>query len=141
MGEYRYFVTVTTMIYNDNISNDDDLWSINYLIDAIKLRLATIEITITNEKKSYNNDKKIVDSRKYYDLAYRMLKIGVFRPAPSYDISLRDLTPKIIWELYHLDMHDRRYVLKHAVGRIFEDVNPDIYHYSVSGVLKVQLVK
>ncbi len=69
-----------------------------------------------------------------------MLKIGVFRPVPSYTIHLSDLTPKIIRELYQLDVQDRGYVLKQAVGRIFEDVNSDIYHYSVFRVLKVQLV-
>jgi hypothetical protein len=49
------------------------------------------------------------------------------------------LTHKIIKELYDLDIESRRYVLKHAVGRIFEDINSDLYHNSISKVLEVKL--
>ena len=119
---------------------DDDLWTISYLIDVIKKHLSAVKRPIRNETESYANDKDPIDSRPYYDQAYKMLKIGAFRPAPPYIIFLRELTPKIIKELYYLDVDCRGYVLKQAVGRIFEDVNPDIYHNSVSRVLKVQLI-
>lgn len=121
------------------ICDDRDLWSINYLIDALKMHLASVKQSTTNVNVSLGSDKESVDSRAYYDQAYKMLKIGAFRPAPPYIILLRDLSPKIISELYRLDVNDRGYVLKQAVGRIFEDVNSDIYHNSVSRVLKVQL--
>jgi hypothetical protein len=133
-------MTVASTTCNDEMDDDFDLWSINFLIDVIKKRLATVEQSITSTNVSWDNDKELVDSRPYYDQAYKMLKIGAFRPAPPYIIFLTDLTPKIIKELYFLDIHDRGYVLKQAVGRIFEDTNPDIYHNSVSRVLRVQLV-
>ena len=120
-----------------NYTDYTDLWSINYLIDSMKKHLANVKQPIINRNEACD---KPVDSRKYYDQAYEMLKIGAFRPAPPYIILLRDLTSKIIKELYCLDVDRRGYVLKQAVGRIFEDVNSDIYHNSVSRVLKVQLV-
>jgi hypothetical protein len=123
----------------NSICDDRDLWSINYLIDVLKKRLACVTQSTTNTNASSDSDKESVDSRVYYDQAYKMLKIGALRPAPTYIILLRDLTPKIISELYRLDTNDRGYVLKQAVGRIFEDVNSDIYHNSISRVLKVQL--
>jgi hypothetical protein len=106
----------------------------------MKKHLASVKQSIINRDEGCDRYNKPVDSRKYYDQAYRMLKIGAFRPAPPYIIFLRDLTPKIIKESYCLDIHDRGYVLTQAIGRIFEDINPDIYHNSVSRVLKVKLV-
>jgi hypothetical protein len=47
------------------------------------------------------------------------------------------LAPKIIRELYDLDI--RKYVLKEAVGRIFEDIDSELYHNSISRVLEVKL--
>jgi hypothetical protein len=117
-----------------NQTADDDYWTKGYLIDTLKKELAL-------KKKLTINGKTIFDCRKYYDQAHHLLKIACFRPVPSFPIYLCDLNPKIIKELYHLDVHDREYVLKQAVGRIFEDVNSDIYHNSVSSVLRVQLVK
>lgn len=132
--------TITSGICPANNNCDDrEFWSINYLIDVLKKHLASVKQSTANTNASRDSDKDTVDSRMYYDQAYNMLKIGAFRPPPPYIILLRDLTPKIISELYHFDLNDRGYVLKQAVGRIFEDVNSDIYHNSVSRVLKVQL--
>ena len=135
-------MAVASITHYDDIDYDNDLWSMNYLIDAIKKHLATVKQSIVNANatEKYGNDNELVDSRPYYDQAYKMLKIGAFRSAPAYIIFLRDLIPKIIKELYCLDVDGRGYVLKQAVGRIFEDVNSDIYHNSVSRVLKVRLV-
>jgi hypothetical protein len=131
-------VVNTPILYNENSINED-IWTINYLIDAMKKHLANVKQSLINVDEGCDN-KERVESRKYYDQAYKMLKIGAFRPAPPYIISLRDLTPKMIKELYSLDIDRREYALKQAVGRIFEDLNCDIYHNSVSRVLKVQLV-
>jgi hypothetical protein len=128
-----------TSITNNSVCDDVDSWSLNYLIDAMKKHLANVKQSLINVDEGCDN-KERVESRKYYDQAYKMLKIGAFRPALPYIIFLRDLTPKIIKELYYLDVDRRSYVLKQAVGHIFEDVNSDIYHNSVSRVLRVQLV-
>ena len=45
-----------------------------------------------------------------------------------------------MYELSQLDEKDRTFVLKQAVGGIFEDINFDLYHDSISANLKVILV-
>jgi hypothetical protein len=100
------------------------------LVDRLKQHLATIE----DAEGKY-------DDRKYYNQAHDMLKIGRFKPVPEFIVYLADLTPELIKELHSLDIVDRTFVLKQAVGRIFEDVNFEIYHNSVSKVLKVKLQK
>ena len=46
----------------------------------------------------------------------------------------------MIYELSQLDEKDRKFVLKQAVSRIFEDINFNLYHDSISANLKVILV-
>jgi hypothetical protein len=55
------------------------------------------------------------------------------------ELMLMSIPPKLIRELHSPDSRDRQFVLKQAVGRIFEDVNFEIYHNSVSRVLMVML--
>ena len=87
-------------------------------------------------------EKKICDDRWYYYKAYHYLKLGLFlrKDAPPYKISLSHLSAEIIYELNHFNEKDRKFILKQAVGRIFEDINFDLYHDSISAKLKVILV-
>jgi hypothetical protein len=109
-------------------------WTSNYLIDRLKQHLATFEIPVAPD-----NDDKIYDNRKYCQQAHKSLFFGALKPVPPFVIYLSDLTHKIIKELYDLDRESRRYVLKQAVGRIFEDINSDLYHNSISKELEVKL--
>jgi len=104
------------------------------LVDRLKQNLATITIaTITSTEKNYDN-------RKYYNHAHNLLKIGAFRPVTFFPVSVSDLWPELLKELSILDKTDRSFVLKQAVGRIFEDINSELYHNSISSVLEVKLV-
>jgi hypothetical protein len=116
----------------------DDPWLKSYLIDRLKQHLATAEIGI-NDYKNNLQDKRVFDGRKYYNRAYHFLKVGSFKPVPPFVINLSDLTRRLIKELYQLDEQDRKYVLKQAVGRIFEDINFELYHSSISRTLDVDL--
>ena len=95
----------------------------------------------TKDPKSI--EKKIYDDRWYYYKAYHYLKLGLFlrKDAPPFKVSLSHLSPEIIYELSQLNKKDRKFVLKQAVGRIFEDINFDLYHDSISANLEVVLVK
>ena len=115
--------------------HDDEAWTKNCLIDRLKQHLAIVGAG-NNDYKDNLQDKRVFDSRKYYNRAHHFLKIGVLNPVPTYVVNLSDLTPKLIKEIYELsDEKDRGYVLKQAVTRIFEDVNFELYHNSVSRVL------
>ena len=60
--------------------------------------------------------------------------------AAIYRSRVSDLLPELLKELSILDKKDRKFVLKQAVGRIFEDINSELYHNSISRVLEVRLV-
>src|SRR5215204_1345545 len=79
-----------------------------------------------------------IDDRWYYYKSYHYLKLGLFlkKDAPPFKISLSHLSPEILFELSQLDEKDRTFVLKQAVGRIFEDINFDLYHDSISANLE-----
>lgn len=117
---------------------EEDYWTEECLIDRLKQDLASAEYSVSDCKDNLQGSR-VFDSRKYYNRAHHFLKIGSFKSVPSFVVNLSDLTPKLIEELYNLDEYDRNYVLKQAIGRIFEDVNFELYHNSVSKVLKVRL--
>ena len=98
------------------------------LVDVLKQHLAMVVV-----------GSEVLEDRKYYHLAHSMLGIAAFKPVPPYIINLSDLSPELIKELHSLDKNDRQFVLKQAVGRIFEDINPKLYHNSISRVLRVKL--
>jgi hypothetical protein len=82
-----------------------------------------------------------IDDRWYYYKTYHYLKLGLFlkKDAPPFKISLSHLSPEILFELSQLEEKEKKFVLKQAVGRIFEDINFDLYHDSISANLEVIL--
>lgn len=107
-------------------------YTLSAIIDNIKKVLASI--------KCYNNtDTK---TKTYYLQAYDFQKLGLYKreSAPAFEVKLSHLPHDIIYELVQLDEQDRKFVLKQAVSRIFEDINFDLYHSSISVNLKVMLV-
>ena len=101
------------------------------------------EIDFSIDTKDPNSiEKKIYDDRWYYYKGYHYQKLGLFllKDAPPFKVSLSHLSEEIIYELSQLDKNDRKFVLKQAVSRIFEDINFNLYHDSISANLKVILV-
>jgi hypothetical protein len=102
-----------------------------WLIDELFLQLASTKEIIKHNEKS-------VTIRKYYNQALVLRPwIAVAQPPPKFVINLYDLTPRIIVEIKTLK--DPKYVLKEAVGRIFENTDFRQYHLSISKVLEVEL--
>ena len=124
-------------------------WTVSYLVDKLKHHLATIDLSKSKENTDLlyiHNDKFNkyfcrISNRHYVNQAFHYLKIGVLRPVPEFLISMSDLSPKLIKELAELDKKTRDLALKQAVGRIFEDINSQLYHNSISSVLSVRLVQ
>jgi hypothetical protein len=53
--------------------------------------------------------------------------------SPSYFvIMLSDLNPKLKQALKDLDDETKSYVIIQAIGRIFENINPRLYHLSIA---------
>jgi hypothetical protein len=87
--------------------------------------------------------RKIYEDRLYYYKAHHYLKLGVFKKedAPKFRVKINHLAPNMIYELTQLDYEDRKFVLKQAISRIFEEINFDLYHDSlISKNLEVILV-
>jgi hypothetical protein len=108
-------------------------WLTSYLIDHLKLHLATYTEVITN------NEGKTLEVRIYYCQALQLLKIGAYNPAPAYVIRFSHLTSRLQTELNELDDTELTYVLKQAVSRIFEVINVELYHNSISRMLTIIL--
>jgi hypothetical protein len=110
-----------------------EYWTEQCLIDELFLQLARTKQTI-----KHNNNDKSITIRKYYNQALILRPwIAAANPTPKFVINLYDLTPKIIAEIKTLS--DPKYVLKEAVGRIFENIDFRQYHLSISKVLEVVL--
>jgi hypothetical protein len=137
MQKKEELVNIQLAEVDNKFDGNYQAWSKSYLIDRLKQHLATFELSLTPA----DDRIKVHNNRKYYNQAHHFLKIGAFKSVPNFVVNLSDLTPRLKKELYELDNEDRNYVLRQAVGRIFEDVNSELYHNSLSCVLKVQLEK
>ena len=96
--------------------------------------------TLSRIYRPWLNDKRVAiyGDRKYYNEAFDLLSIGAYNPGPFFIINLSDLPERLRTELSSLDKQTRQLVPKQAVGRIFEDINSDLFHNSISRVLKVK---
>ena len=128
-----------------------EISTLDYLIHKIKHDLAIFVISGTKTDMLADwcqcRDRKTTAFIplviwKYYHQAMHFFKIGAFdsKMIPRYLISMQDLNPSILRELAALDNEDRNFVLKQAVGHIFEDINSRLYHISISKLLEVELV-
>jgi hypothetical protein len=120
-------------IKQQNVAESDRTrYTLSAIIDNIKKVLSSV-------KCNNNTDTK---TKTYYLQAYDFQKLGLYKRenAPAFEVKLSDLPHDIIYELVQLDEQDRKFVLKQAVSRIFEDINFDLYHSSISVNLKVMLL-
>ena len=120
-------------IKQQNVAESDRTqYTLSAIIDNINKVLASV-------KCDNNTDTK---TKTYYLQAYDFQKLGLYKRenAPAFEVKLSDLPHDIIYELVQIDEQDRKFVLKQAVSRIFEDINFDLYHSSISVNLKVMLV-
>jgi hypothetical protein len=114
--------------------NDMDSFTIGGLIDDVYLALVCAKETIFD-----SSGTKIVIN-KYYLQAWRLQGlISVAHPPPYYIINLSDLTPKLKQAIRELPDESKTFVLNQAIGRIFENTNPRLYHLSIARRLRWKL--
>jgi hypothetical protein len=97
---------------------------------------------LTKEVRAYDskNQGSGVIRRLYEEQArYKMPRMPVFRPPPTFVVHLKHLDDKIRQELASEDKTSRDFILREAVGRIFEQVNERYYLLSAKRFLKVRL--
>ena len=114
--------------------NDIESYTIWGLIDEVYLSMVYSKETVTD-----NSGRRVVIN-KYYLQAWKLQSlISVGRPPPYFVIWLSDLNPKLKQALKDLDDNTKNFVLGQAIGRIFENINPKLYHLSVARRLRWKL--
>jgi hypothetical protein len=135
-----------------------ELWSLEYLIDEVYLSLMNCKkvfcIINSNHKLSLFSDPNRIEEnircnsgtgilrRKYVEQAkYKLYRMSLFKPAPDFVVSLRDLDNRVKEELLKEDEITRKLILREAVERIYELVDSRNYLLSAKAHLKVRLEK
>jgi hypothetical protein len=122
-------------------------WTTECLIDELFLCLCRTKEEITIDRGFYVNGQRsvrILTVRKYYRRArlevLKWIQRGA-RPTPDFIINVNDLAPKIVQEIESIACTPAtlHYVLTQAVGRIFENLDFESYHFLVARNLKVRL--
>jgi DNA replicative helicase MCM subunit Mcm2 (Cdc46/Mcm family) len=144
------------------INNLAETFTDSALTEKIKKELASTKIDkekykqeiekrrLTKDKNYYDYDQdldfckdpKILDDRKYYYRAFHYQKIGLLKKEdiPWLKISLKDLSLESLKALSQLEQVEREYIAKQSYGKIFEDVNSNIYRNSISSIFKVKFI-
>jgi hypothetical protein len=100
---------------------DHEVWSIECTIEELELNLSRV---VENIDSDQGQEMKTLTVYKYYQQAKDLAKwIPIARPVPEFIINAQDLSPDIITELESrlADLPTLSYILKQAVGRIFEN--------------------
>jgi hypothetical protein len=122
---------------------DREVWSIECTIEELELDLSWVVENITSAPKGDDSEATmLVTVHKYYQQARDlMMWIPIARPVPEFVINAKDLSPKVIEELEARidDLPTLTYILKQAVGRIFENLNHAYFHLSIARNLRVRI--
>jgi hypothetical protein len=68
-----------------------------------------------------------------------MYRIPIYRPPPVFIVHLKHLDDRIKQELAKLDKWSKDYVMKEAIGKIFEHVDRRFYYLSAKPLLDWRL--
>lgn len=106
------------------------IWTTECQIDELYRHLSIVE-----EVHGEN-----VRFRKYLCQAEELIyRIPISRPIPPFIINLSDLPEWMVKQLESCNKRTLEYVVKSAVGRIFEAINLDYYTISVARSLQVKI--
>lgn len=105
-----------------SIEEKREYFTNSFTIDQLFSEISRIVETVTIGGKK-------IKVRKYYNRALQILKfVNITKQDQEFVINISDLSPRIIAELKTLSKLDADYVLKQAVGGIFENINSKRYH-------------
>jgi hypothetical protein len=107
-----------------------EYWTTQKLVDELFLCLIDFRDSVNNDLRKYEDQAK-----------YLIYRIPIYRPTPSFLITKKDLTDRLIQELESLDQNSKKNIMKEAVDRIFEGINKRYYLLSVRNLLNVELIE
>ena len=122
---------------------DHEVWSIECTIEELDLDLSRVVENITfGLKDDDSQETKLLTVHKYYQQARDLMRwIPIVRPVPEFVINAKDLSPEVIEEIEARidDLPTLTYILKQAIGRIFENLNHAYFHLSIARNLRVRI--
>jgi hypothetical protein len=119
-------------------------WTTWQLIDEVFLSLISVksQFCMINARDDSKNRGAGVIRRSYEEQGrYKIYRMVVYRPPPTFVIHLKDLDEKVKGELAKRDKELRDFVLRQAVERIIEQVDSRYFLLSAKQYLKVGLEK
>jgi|SoiMethySBSTD1v2_1073268.scaffolds.fasta_scaffold16600_9 hypothetical protein len=127
---------------------EKEAWSTEFLVDELTISLLETKacfcmlagLTKRVRMEDLRNQGRGVLRGLYEEQArYKMYRMPVFRPPPIFAVHLKHLDPLLKRELAKLDRWTKDYVMKAAIGRIFEHIDRRFYYLSVKPVLDWRL--
>jgi hypothetical protein len=104
------------------VESEREYWGESYTIDQLFREISSTIETVTVEGKK-------IRVRKYYNQALKIFRFtNITKSNLDFIINLSDLSARLIAELKVLDKVRADYVLKQAVGGIFENIDSNRYH-------------
>jgi hypothetical protein len=136
--------------------DNSQAWSLAAIVDELTISLLDTKAVFcminSNRKASIISDPQQAQEnercnsgngvlRRLYEeqARYKMYRIPVFEPPPAFVIYLKHLDDRLKQELLNLDRQSKYYVIKEAIGRIFEQIDKRFLLLSVKSVLKWRL--
>jgi len=135
---------MSKMIFDKANETSKVVWTNECTIEEVYYDLVSVKIEAT--ALEYFGDHKTFHYRKYVAQARELIKwipINI-KPQP-FKINISDLSPEVQqhleYEYKNSDEETFNYILRQAVGRIFESLAFRLYHRSIAKKLAVKLKK
>lgn len=139
-------LTIETIASNNDHSSittpnfKQEGWTISALIDELTFQLCTASIYEVHSETGY-----IKIDYKYIDYGRRLLFFTNLVQDPAsiiFEISLQDLKPILVNELYQLEKETRNRVITDAVSQLYESISYDYFHKNaIRGKIRWRLTK
>lgn len=91
------------------------------------------------EANRCNNGNGVLRRLYEQQAIYKMYRMPIYRPPPAFVVYLKHLDDRLKRELAKLDKWSKDYVMKEAIGRIFEHVDRRFYFLRAKPLLDWRL--
>lgn len=133
--------------------NDSEVLSPAAIADELTFSLLDTKsvFCMINSNKGFSDHKWVEEAnrcnngngvlRRLYEqqAIYKMYRMPIYRPPPVFVVYLKHLDDRLKQELAKLDKWSKDYVMKEAIGRIFEHIDRRFYYLSAKPLLDWRL--
>jgi hypothetical protein len=133
--------------------DDSEVWSVAAIVDKLTISLLDTKsvFCMISSNKGFSDTKWVEEAnrcnngngvpRRLYEqqAIYKMYRMPIYRPPPVFVISLKHLDYRLKQELAKLDKWSKDYVMKEAIGRIFDHIDMRFYFLSAKPLLEWKL--